>query len=249
MSLLSSTLFAVDSENLPPAPRLPSRGGSSRQGRQRALSRAAIIDAALGIIDREGLDAMTMRTVAHALGTGPASLYAHVASKEELIELVVERVIGEVRFIGEPQPERWAEQLKETAREMRRVFGSHGDLARASFGRIPMGENALRGAEGIMAVLRAGGLSDRVTALAVDLLSLYVMGIAYEDGMARGSEPEQIFDFVVQLRSYFESLPADRFPTVVALAEELTSGDHNARFEFGLEVLIRGLEAVSRDER
>jgi len=238
----------MDSDSLPPAPRPPSRGASTRQSRQRGLSQAAIIDAALDIIDREGLDALTMRTVAHALGTGPASLYAHVGSKEQLIELVVERVIGEVHFIGEPDPARWEEQLKETAHEMRRVFASHGDLARASFGRIPVGENAMRGAESMMAVLRAGGLSDRVTALAVDLLSLYVMGIAYEDGLARGTEPEQFVDFIAELRSYFESLPADRFPNFVSLAEQLTSGDENTRFEFGLEVLIRGLEAVSKNE-
>jgi AcrR family transcriptional regulator len=206
------------------------------------------VDAALDIVDREGLDALTMRTVAHALGTGPASLYAHVGSKEQLIELVVERVIGEVRFVGEPDQARWAEQIKETARDMRRVFGSHGDLARASFGRIPMGENAMRAAEGMMAVLRAGGLSDRVTALAVDLLSLYVMGVAYEDGLSSGAEPEQVAEFIAQLRAYFESLPADRFPNFVELAEQLTAGDEDTRFEFGLEVLLRGLEAVSRDE-
>jgi len=206
------------------------------------------VDAALEIIDREGLDALTMRTVAHALGTGPASLYAYVGSKEELIELVVERVIGEVRIGQEPDPARWAEQLKETARELRRVFAAHGDLARASFGRIPVGENALRGGEWMMAVMRAGGLSDRVTALAVDLLSLYVMGVAYEDGLSRGSDPEQVADFIDQLRSYFEDLPRERFPNFTSLAAEATSGDENTRFEFGLEVLVRGLQAVSEQD-
>lgn len=229
---------------------MPGRAGagSARPRRQRALSQSAIVEAALEIVDREGLDALTMRTVAHALGTGPASLYAYVGSKEEMIELLVERVVGEVRFGGEPDPARWAEQIKETAREMRRVFGSHGDLARASFGRIPVGENALRGAEWMMSVLRAGGVSDRVTALAVDLLSLYTMGVAYEDGLSRGTDPEQIGEFVGELRAFFQSLPADRFPNFVALADEVTSGDENTRFEFGLEVLIRGLAAVSAGE-
>ena len=78
----------MDAEDLPPAPRPPSRTGPGRPPRQRGLSQAAIVDAALEIIDLEGLDALTMRTVAHRLGTGPASLYAHVGSKEELIELV-----------------------------------------------------------------------------------------------------------------------------------------------------------------
>ena len=234
---------------MPPAPRPPARPGAAarRQPRQRTLTRDAIVDAALEIVDREGLDALTMRTVAHALGTGPASLYAHVGSKEELIGLVVERVIGEVRIEGEPDPARWAEQIKEAARNMRQVFGAHGDLARASFGQIPVGENALRGAEWMMAVLRAGGLSDHVTALAVDLLSLYVMGIAYEDGLSRGSDPQEA-EFIAQLREYFARLPVERFPNFVALAEEITSGDPSTRFEFGLEVLVRGLEAVSKQQ-
>ena len=232
---------------MPAPPRPPARAsGGRRQPRQRTLSQSAIVDAALAIVDREGLDALTMRTVAHALGTGPASLYAHVASKEDLIALVVERVIGEVELPARADPAHWAEQVKEMARTMRRVFASHGDLARASFGRIPVGENALRSAEWMLSVLRAGGISDEVTALGVDLLSLYVMGTAYEDGLARGSDPEQAAAFIVQLREYFRSLPADRFPNFVSLADQLTSGDENSRFEFGLEVLLRGLEAMSR---
>jgi AcrR family transcriptional regulator len=238
----------MQSENLPPAPRLPSRSGQGRQPRQRGLTQEAIVDAALRIVDREGLDALTMRTVAHTLGTGPASLYAHVANKDQLVELLVERVIGEIEIDGEPDPERWTEQLKQTARAMRRTFASHGDLARASFGRIPTGENALRGAEWMTALLRAGGVSDSVTGLAVDMLAAYVMAIAYEDGLgvARGISETEMLGFVAQLRGYYENLPPDRFPNLVALAGELTAGDGDTRFEFGLEVLVRGLEAVSK---
>jgi hypothetical protein len=75
-----------------------------------------------------------------------------------------------------------------------------------------------------------------------------VMSIAYEDGLARGTDPAQAAEFIAQLRGYFERLPIDRFPNAVALAAELTSGDENTRFEFGLEVLVRGLEAVSSQQ-
>lgn len=220
-----------------------------RTPRQRALSREAIIDAALAIVDTEGLDALTMRTVAAALRTGAASLYAYVGSKEELIELVVDRVIGEVRFPDQPDPSRWMTQLKEVAREMRRVFASHGDLARATFGRIPVGENALNGAEGMLALVRAGGISDRVAAMVLDLLSLYVMGIAYEDSLTamNATTADDLTRFITEMRRYFASLPSERFPNTVALAEELTAGDRDERFEFGLEVLLRGLLAVSAD--
>ena len=241
----------MSAAELPPPPRLTPRDAAKarRTPRQRALSREAIIEAALAIVDTEGLDALTMRTVAAALRTGAASLYAYVGSKEELIELVVDRVIGEVRLPDQPDPSRWMTQLKEVAREMRRVFASHGDLARATFGRIPLGENALNGAERILGLVRSGGISDRVAAMVVDLLSLYVMGIAYEDSLTamNATTADDLTHFITEMRKYLASLPAERFPNTVALAEELTAGDRDERFEFGLEVLLRGLLAISAE--
>ncbi|MDQ2894929.1 MAG: TetR/AcrR family transcriptional regulator [Actinomycetota bacterium] len=239
----------MSTPDLPPRPRMPTRPSPARRAtRPRTLSREVIVDAALKIIDAEGLDALTMRTVAHTLGTGQASLYAHVAHKEDLLELVIERVIGECDFDIRPDPERWQEQVKQAMREMRAVFGRHGDLARASFARIPLGENALRGSETMIGVLRAGGLPDRVIAFACDLLPLYAMAIAYEESLYsfEGATEADFDAFVGSMRSYFQNLPGDRFPHLVALAGLLTEGDNNERFEFGLEVLVRGLAAMAR---
>ncbi len=235
---------------LPPAPRppRPDNGAAPRRApRQRTLTRQAIVDAALAIVDEQGLDALTMRSVASALGTGPASLYAHVASKDELIEAVVEQVIGEIEIGEEPDPERWIEQLLQMGRQMRAMWAGHRDLARASFARIPLGENALVGTEWMISVMRAGGLSDRAIGLGVDLLALYIGAIAYEDSLESFGElaPEQIAEFIAELRGYFQALPVDRFPGVVSMAGALTEADGDERFEFGLEVLIRGLMAVS----
>jgi hypothetical protein len=95
--------------------------------------------------------------------------------------------------------------------------------------------------------MRAGGLGDEVIALACDLLPLYVMAVAYEDSLyvSRDLTPQEVADYMGQMREYFAALPGDRFPGVVGLAGLLTSGDHDSRFEFGLEVLLRGLVAVS----
>jgi AcrR family transcriptional regulator len=232
---------------LPPLPRLPSRQGhGSRQVRQRGLSREVIAAAALDIVDREGLDALTMRTVAHALGTGPASLYAHVGSKEELLELVVERVIGEIPLPGPPEPERWQEQLKESARATRAVFTRHRDVARASFARIPLGENALQGSEWMISLLRAAKLPDLVIAYACDLLPMYVMATCYEESLYASEDvtPAVMRDFADDMKRYFRSLPPDRFPNLISLAGPLTAGEGDERFEFGLDVLIRGLAAI-----
>jgi AcrR family transcriptional regulator len=236
--------------DLPPVPRLPSRAASGprRQPRTRTLTREAITEVALRIVDTEGLDAMTMRTVAHALGTGAASLYAHVSGKEELLELVVERVIGEIEVPGEPDPSRWQEQLKECGRVMRATFAAHGDLARASFARIPLGENALAWSEWMIELMRGAGLPDQVIAFACDLLPMYVMAIAYEESLYQSetNSSEEVEQYIADMGRYFASLPPDRFPNVVALAAALTSGGDDERFEFGLEVLVGGLAAMGQ---
>jgi AcrR family transcriptional regulator len=240
----------VSSRELPPGPRMPSRqpGPTRLTPRTRTLSRQAIVTTALKIVDEQGLDAMTMRRVAQALDTGAASLYAHVANKDELVELVIDQVIGEVDFPVEPDPARWREQLKQGVRAIRAVFAAHNDLARASFARIPVGENALRGSESMITLLRAGGLPDQVIAYACDLLPLYATAVAYEESLfaGRGVGPAEVARFVSDLRDYFAALPPERFPNVVALAGPLTAGgESDERFEFGLEVLVRGLAAMA----
>lgn len=169
---------------------------------------------------------MTMRRVARELGTGTASLYAHFASKDELLEQVIDRVIGEAEFPTTPDPARWQQQTKDAVRTMRAMLAAHNDIARGCLARIPLGENALRGSEAMIAVVRAGGLPDQVIAYACDLLPLYATATAYEESLyAREySSPEQVGEFVEQVRAYFAALPRDRFPNVAALAGALTAG-------------------------
>jgi AcrR family transcriptional regulator len=239
----------MSDDELPTAPLVPGRTTARRRSapRVRALTIDAIAAAALRVVDDEGLDAMTMRRVAQELGTGAASLYAYVDNKERLLELVIDRALGEL----EPPPPGdgpWQEQLKAGLREVRALFSRHRDLARASFARIPLGENALRASEWMIATLRRGGLPTDVIAYACDLLPLYVTAIAYEESIYAGEQvsPEQLAGYVAEMRSYFESLPPARFPNVVAFAAALTAGAQgDERFEFGLDVLIAGLAAMA----
>src|SRR5437867_10018471 len=102
-----------------PIPEPPWRTGKRRSAPRVALDRDAIVDAALKVLDREGLDGLTMRRVAEELGTGAGALYWHVASKEELLGLLIDRVSTEIE-LPEPDPARWQEQVKGVARELRR---------------------------------------------------------------------------------------------------------------------------------
>jgi AcrR family transcriptional regulator len=213
------------------------------------LSREAIADAALRLLDRDGLDGLSMRRLATELGTGPASLYWHVQSKDELLELLVDRVMGEIE-LPEPDPSRWQEQLKQFGRESRRVMRSHRDIARITLGRIPMGPNLVRFVEWMLVLLRGAGVPDRAAAYAGDLLALYVGAFAFEESLDLSSplgEDVPAEQAAGMLRDYFASLPAARFANVVALADLLVTGDPDERFEFGMDVLLRGLAAQIPD--
>jgi AcrR family transcriptional regulator len=226
---------------------LPEPPWSSLRGRKparRPITRDAMVDASLRIVDAEGLDALSMRRLAQELGCQASALYAHVSGKPELLQLLIDRVAGEVR-IPEPDPERWQEQVKDAMRAIHGTLVAHRDLAGASLANIPTGPNALVAIDGLLALLRAGGLSRRVAALAADLLPLYVTATAYEGSLfARRIEQEP--DYFQRLDDYFRSLPPERFPVLHELLDELTDpGDSpEDRFEFGLEVLLRGLAAM-----
>jgi AcrR family transcriptional regulator len=208
------------------------------------LSQQVIADAALRLLDRDGLDGLSMRRLAAELGTGAASLYWHVQSKDELLELLVDRVMGEIE-LPPPDPSRWQEQLKQLGHEVRQVLLRHRDIARVTLGRVPLGPNLVRFSEWLLGLLRAAGVPDRTAALAGDLLALYVGAYAFEESLEppsvwEGLPPERM---IGMMRDYFASVPAARFPNVVALADLLVSGDRDERFEFGLDVLVSGLAA------
>jgi AcrR family transcriptional regulator len=220
-----------------------------RTARGEPLSRDAIVEAALRVVDREGLDATSMRRVAEELGAAPSALYWHVRNKDELLQLVLDRVVGEIE-LPPRNPENWQEQLKALAREMRRVLASHRDIARVTIGSIPAGPNALLIAEWMNALLREAGLPDRTVALFGDLAGLYVGAYAYEESLGLASPtgeelpPEQV---LAMLQEYWASLPKERFPHTLALLDRLFEGDRDERFEFGLDVLVRGLASLAAE--
>ena len=227
----------------PPSRRRPER----RAGRRRTLDRDTVVDAAMRVLDAEGLDAVTIRRVAHELGTSGTALYTYVHDKDELVDLLLDRVIGEVDFASISPDLPWPEQVRAVGRELRSVFARHRDVARATLGRVPQGENALVFVNEMLGRMRAADVPEEVIALSVDLLALYVGAVTYEESLTGQftEDPEFIQHFVDELRTYFERLPRDRFPHLVAMASALTSSAD--RFEFGLDVIVRGLVARAAD--
>ena len=216
------------------------------------LTQDRIVDVALEQMAEHGYDAVSMRSVARALGTGPASLYAHVANKDDLDQLVIDRISSALQ-VPDADPERWREQIKQVARDSLESYRQHPGSARAALATIPRNEDALRIAERIMAILFAGGIHPQAAAWFADLSALYVSAVAAEESIwmdrakaqAERGESFAEEEVVAQIRSLFASLPPERFPILSGNAEVMTAGDGQARFEFGLDVLVAGLEAVS----
>jgi AcrR family transcriptional regulator len=235
--------------DIPPPPwqRAPDR--PSRRRRE-PISRDAIVTAAIGLLDREGLAALSMRRLAEELGTGAASLYWHVGSKDGLLDLVLDEVIGEGK-VPDPEPGHWQEQLKQVARDQRAASHRHPWVVRVSIGRIPMGPNALRYSERVLAILRAGGLPPHLAVQGYLLLIATINGFTIDEtgvddsaegrGGSMSLDPDSLQEVADQARDYVASLPAAQFPNMTALADEFAFADPGERFELLIDIFVDGL--------
>lgn len=231
-------------------PRPPWRRAPARAAR-RQLSERAIVDAALRIMDAEGLDAVSMRRVAQALGTGPASLYAHVRDKRDLHELMLEEAYREFR-VPEPDPARWQEQLKELAAGIVRVMLERPGIARISMETlIPTAPGMLVAMDAMMGILRAGGLPDSDISAASDALALHVTAYAYEISLWPNSDDgrAEAQRRLGEITDYLGSLPPGRLPHLAAMQRYFGTDDQADHLEFALDVFIAGLATrVTRAE-
>ncbi len=231
---------------LPAAPRRLARH-SERPGRRPTLSLDAIVAAAIAVLDEAGVTGLSMRRVAEHLGTGAASLYGYVSGREELLELVYDELVGQVP-LPTPDPEHWREQVFEMLRAYRKVLMSHRDAALAGLGRIPTSPQTLAATEVLVTALRMGGLTNRVVALGLDQLILYVSACAFEDGLLKqsGMDPEEVRRYFDEVHAFFGALPRAQYPVLASIAPDMTSADGDERFEFGLATIVAGLEVMSR---
>jgi AcrR family transcriptional regulator len=211
------------------------------------MSVEAIVGAAIAVLDESGVAGLSMRRVAEQLNTGAASLYAYVSGKDELLELVFDELVGQVP-LPEPDPARWREQLQQLLLDFHEMLLAHRDAALAGLGRIPTSPKTLRAAETMVAIMRGGGLSDRVIALGLDQLILYVSASAFEQGLYAHGEmtPEDVEQYFEEIHVYYSSLPAQQYPVLASIADDMTAFDGDDRLRFGIDALIAGLEAVDR---
>jgi AcrR family transcriptional regulator len=214
---------------------------SASRPRKVPITVGRIVNAALRLVKAEGFDALTMRRVAAALQTGPASLYAHVRDKAELDDLMIGELCSRVT-LPVPDPARWKAQAIDVCRQLRDQYLRYPGISRATFAAAPHSLDTLRLNEGLLGILLAGGVSPQPAAWVIDAAFQYIGAYSV---MSLRRRPEEDADGPgldrAEVIERFKMLPPNRFPNTVAYAQELTSGEGHDRFDFTLGLLLGGL--------
>ncbi|MHC3471010.1 TetR/AcrR family transcriptional regulator C-terminal domain-containing protein [Streptomyces sp. 7R007] len=202
-----------------------------------------IVAAALEIVDEEGSDALSMRSLAQRLGSGTATLYRHFDNRAALVAHVVDRMFGVVELNGEQLLAMgWQQAMRTVAHTMFDALARHRNAARLLVEQVPLGPNAMALREHCVAVLLDSGFPRRVAAYAYATLSRYVLGFAVQDnGHGGAGQPGD-----AQLADVFRRVDPELFPATATVAGVMPVPIED-EFSFGLELLLSGLARL-RDE-
>jgi AcrR family transcriptional regulator len=202
-----------------------------------------IITTALQIVDEQGADALSMRTLAQRLDSGTATLYRHFEGRADLIAHVVDRVFGSVeldieRLVTLP----WQEACKAAAQSMFDALHRHQNVTPLLAGDVPIGPNALAARERMIAFLLANGFPPALAARSYATLARYVLGFAIQLTSIRNGLDDD------RLAKVFHDLDPSQFPATVAVADHLPVPWED-EFAFGLDLIVDGLtQALAREQ-
>lgn len=204
------------------------------------LSKERIVQAAVALADRGGVDALTMRKLGEALGVEAMSLYNHVANKDALLDGMVDLVFGEIDL--PPGDKEWREALRQRARSAREALSRHPWAIGLMESRMRPGPETLRHHDAVIGCLRTAGFSVAMAAHAYSLLDSYVYGFALQQANLPFRTPEET---VAMADVFLRQFPVEAYPHLAELTLEhvLQPGyDFADEFEFGLDLILDGLE-------
>ena len=207
------------------------------------LSRLAIVTEALRQLKRDRLAGMSLRKVATALKTGPASLYAYVDDLQELQALVLDNALAGVDVRSAKRAD-WRANLESLLMSYLEVFFASPGLAQLALGTIAVGPNALRITDRFLALLEEGGADRRTAAWAADLFLLYATAIAAEHaGRDAKHDPANPQGAVARA---VRGISAAEYPHLHAAREEILSGGGGQRVAWAIDVLLKGILSPAR---
>ncbi|WP_084488787.1 TetR/AcrR family transcriptional regulator [Nocardia niwae] len=195
-----------------------------------------IVTTALRLVDEEGADALSMRTLAQRLETGTAVLYRAVANRAELIAHVVDWVLGEV-VIEDATDGDWQRACVAAAEAIFDALHRHRGVATLLIEQVPVGPNALRLREQVLAMLLANGFSPEAASMVYATIARYVVGFAAQ---LRGHDTEANID-PGPITALYRQLDPAQFPATIAVADCLPAQTLESEFRFGLQLFVAGL--------
>ena len=204
------------------------------------LSRELIVRAAIRLADADGLAAVSLRKVAGVLVVGPVRLYGYVATKEELLDLMVDEVYAGMRPAGDG----WREVLRSLAETTRGAAHRHEWFADLLGGRPQLGPHALDRGEAVLAGLTGVGVDDVMPV--VKAVNAYVIGAVRREITERRAERATGMNESEWQRSYGPYLErtfaTGRYPALEKVIRDAVHWDVDETFRIGLEFLLDGIE-------
>jgi AcrR family transcriptional regulator len=203
------------------------------------FTRAQLQEAALALVDEQGLAALSMRTLAGALGTGPMTLYNYVKDRDELDALVVEAVLAEVkpaRPRGADKAANWQVDVRAIVEATWRTVRRHPNVIPLVLTRRTLHDTTLQWAEGLLEALARSGRRDTELLVAFRTVSGFVMGLAQAQlsGPPSSDHPDV---------ARAEALPASRYPRLIEIARAARGLGPDREFRAGLDIVMAGLSA------
>ena len=218
----------------------------SKRVPRNTLSRARVIDGALALIDANGLDAVTMPALAKQLGVGTMSLYRHVADKNDLVNAVAERVLGDVR-VPDGQADDWEGRVVGYLRALRDAAVAHPALASILAERGLTVGPVFDQLEQAHTILRRAGFSDMEAVRTFYTLFTYVFGFVIWELPRVHQQPAR--SYTDAWNAAIDQLDIDTYPAMHALRKELATAASTDQFEYGLNRLIASLRSSDTNAR
>ncbi|SEF93955.1 transcriptional regulator, TetR family [Actinacidiphila yanglinensis] len=213
------------------------------------LNRDELVATALGVIDAEGLEAVTIRRVAQQHDVTPMALYRHFPDKDGLLDAIAERLLDEVE-VPEADDRPWHEQLEDLLSGVLDSLRPHPNAAVLLINRIVASEAGLDLTERVLTQLEAAGMDVQQAAdSACHVLFSLITLVIGEPGVAAGSAEEQDAELRGR-RAYLQSLPPRRYPHVVNAADALSMcASAELYYRRGLELIVTGLRGLQNAAR
>lgn len=203
------------------------------------LDRERVLRAAIELADDGGIEALSMRRLGRKLGVEAMSLYNHVSNKDDVLDGIVDIIVGDIDI--ETSAVSWKQAMRRRAISMREVFARHPWAVGLLESRKSLGPAALRYCESVLRVLRQAGFSPQMAMRAFSVLDSYAYGYSIQEkSLASGSAKERSG----RTEDFIRRLPGGEFPCLAeAAAHVVRSGlDLAKEFKLGLDLLLDALD-------